>query len=426
MKHPDPPAKAFVCFHTLGMTLVILLLFYAIHMTRCRFAIYFSWVTIIFFAVYLLFKTIKKINRHQPGQLPWGTLTLAVIAVLVMTLFVVSYISNKKKFPDLLNVVKPAKIIEKQWNSRLWSLQAAMKIWKDNPLFGVGGGGYKKCLLPYVGPPKKPFCLSNVHNDPLQFLCELGIVGMGLLMGVFFFLAARIFAANPWNRGLLFFGMLGLGGVVLHSLVDLPFRSPPVFMAFGLVMAGLGINRDPQQQRERLSYNHSSSTAPISRYVYFYTLLGLFFVMVVWWVLFPLRQGISRNIVREAERQYREYRETTVMTRPGLDTPGKSLQSTNALLRSLWWAKLLYSEYKAPHLLSAKIYFDLYREAGATENNKKVTGNYLKEAFRSSLAAGQYASVGDVDFIRLHAAILDALGYYLEESLFIKGLHPGS
>jgi hypothetical protein len=415
--HPGPPAKAFICFPAPGLILVILLLFYTIHKTRCRFAIYFSWITIIIFTVFFLLQTIKKLKRRQPGRPPWGTISLVAFAGLLMTLFVLSYVSNNKKFPDLLTLVKPAKIVEEQWNSRLWSLQAAVKIWKDNPLFGVGGGGYQKCLLPYVGQPQQPyFCLHNVHNDPLQYLCELGIVGMGLLIGVFILLAINIFLSDTRNQGLVSFGLLGLGGVVLHSLVDLPFRSLPVLMAFGVVMAGLGINRNPQRYREKLNVKNRTSIAFLNRYVYFYVLPALFLILAVWWILAPLRQGISRDMVREVERYYHENREKIIMRQ----------SETAAPLRTLWWAKLIYSEYKEPHLLSAKIYFDLYRAAVAsTKKSEKSAGNYLKKALRNSLTASQYINGGDAEFIKIHAAILDALGNNLEESLFIKGLLPG-
>jgi hypothetical protein len=392
---------------------IILFLFYTVHMTRCLYAIYFSWMTAVFFVSYLLFKTIKKKKNRHVQLVPIG---MVIISLLLMTLFVISFLANKKKSPELWWITKPAKIIEEQLDSRLWSIKAAVKIWKDYPIFGVGGGGYSKCLLPYVGLPKEKYiCLSNVHNDLMQFLCELGIVGTVLILSIFVLLVFRIAYSGVWKKPFVFFGLLGVSGVLIHSLIDLPFRSPPIIIAFVVVLAGYGMLQTKQRQEEQIIKKKGFFTSFVTRFVNFYTIFFFFISIVVWWAFTPVRQDISRNIVRDVDKKY----EAKLIT-PRYDnvTPGQSRNASPALLRSLWWAKLLYAEYKDLHLLSAKINFDLYRNAGA--NNKKAAKSYLREALRSSLTARRFTTYGDIEFVKLHTAVLDALGYYLEESWCVK------
>ena len=53
----------------------------------------------------------------------------------------------------------------------------------------------------------------------------------------------------------------------------------------------------------------------------------------------------------------------------------------------------------------------------------------LKEAFRSTLAARRYSTYGDIESVKLYSAVLDDLGYYLEESWCLLNLgkaHPDS
>jgi hypothetical protein len=394
---------------------IILFLFYTVHITRCLYAIYFSWMAAVFFISYLLFKTIKKKKNRHFHLVPIG---MVIISLLLMTLFIISFLANKKKSPELWWITKPGKIIEEQLDSRLWSIKAAVKIWKDYPIFGVGGGGYSKCLLPYVGLPKEKYiCLSNVHNDLMQFLCEWGIVGTVLILSIFALLVFGIAYTGEWKKPFVFFGLLGVSGVLIHSLIDLPFRSPPVIIAFVVVLAGYGMLQTKQHQEEEIIKKRGSFTSFVTRFVHFYTILVLFLIFIVWWVFTPVRQKLSRDIVRDVERDY----EAQIIT-PQFDsvTPGQSQNASPGLLRSLWWAKLLYAEYKDLHLLSAKINFDLYRNAKA--NNEKFSKSYLKEAFRSSLTARRFTTYGDIEFVKLHTAILDELGYYLEESWCLKGL----
>jgi O-antigen ligase len=392
------------------ITCIILLLFITIHLTACRYAILFSWAVVVFFLFYLLYKTFK--NKPTQHPLP-GKILIAAFCLLVLVSCIFFFLSNKDIHSEISTMSNPGKVIGEQFNSRAWAFAAAAKMWKDYPVFGVGGNGYREYLSQYAKIPKKGYvCLSNVHNDVLQFLCEFGIAGLGLMLGIIGLLAVRIARFQERKNAWVFFGLLGVFGVAMQSMIDVPFRSPPIIIAFVVVLAGYGML--PHDQG-KVTGKKGSVSRFVTRFVNFYSILFLFVSIILWLVFTPIRQKASRDIVRDVER---EYYAKFMIPRYDNITPGKSQNASPAMLRSLWWAKLLYSEYKDLHLLSAKINFDLYRNA-KTEN-KKDAGSYLKEAFRSSLAARRFTTYADIKFVKVHAAILDALGYYLEESWCLR------
>jgi O-antigen ligase len=402
------------------LLIIIMLFFLAIHLTRCRFAILFSWMIALVFALYFLLVVSRKKSGRKRKTMITAVTCIGLSIIISFTLYMKT---NKGLTSKLSAMLKPGKFIEEQFNLKFWQVEAAAKMWRDYPFFGVGGRGFREHLLQYVGDPKKRYFAKNyrgmayVHNDFMQFLCEFGIVGTGLLMAVFFLLAAKIAVSKEKKEGFVLFGVLGLCGVLIHSLIDLPFRSPPVIIAFTVVLAGYSKLCQPQQHKREMANDTSSFTGFVTRFVNFYTILLVFVFILAWWALSPVRKNVSKDIVREVERTYEA---ALVSPRHDNVTPPKSRNASPALLRSLWWAKLLYSDYKKPHLLSARINFDLYRST--KEKNAKKAKGYLKEAFRSSLAARRFTNYGDIGFIKLHTAVLDALGYYLEESWCVLNL----
>ncbi|UCH95366.1 MAG: O-antigen ligase family protein [Candidatus Aminicenantes bacterium] len=404
-----------------GILLVsILLLLYVIHLTHSRYAMLFSWLTTAFFTFHLLYLSIGK---DLDKRLKIGIIAIVVVGLIVIGLFALYHTAKGDILSKLTKMSEPGKFINEQFDLKFWQVVAAAKMWRDYPLFGIGGGSYREYLLQYVRNHKERYIATHywgmayVHNDLMQFLCEFGIIGTGLLAAVFLFLVSRIAASRQWKQGFFFFGLLGAGGVFIHSLIDLPFRSPPVIIAFVVILAGYGILQTQQRHQEQITKKKGSFISFVTRFVNFYTLVFLFISIVMWWILTPIRQKVSQDIVREVKREY----EAKLITFPYNNvTPGISQNASPALLRSLWWAKLLYAEYKELHLLSAKINFDLYRNA--SPKNEKGAKSYLKEAFRSSLTARRFTTYGDIEFIKLHTAVLDALGYYLEESWCLKCL----
>ena len=80
---------------------------------------------------------------------------------------------------------------------------------------------------------------ANVHNDPLQFLAEFGLVGAGLLAALVVALLRPLWDRHIWRQPLVLFALLGLGLTFAHSLIDLPFRCPSILWLWGTSLAAL-------------------------------------------------------------------------------------------------------------------------------------------------------------------------------------------
>lgn len=139
---------------------------------------------------------------------------------------------------------------------------AAVKIWQDNPWPGIGGWCFKDYVALYVPKsewPKlrKSYGMANVHNDFLQFLCEHGAIGGGLMLGI----VVTILVHLAWNLAHMkralnqdldkkssWFGSLpptvvlslaGLTCTLVHCTIDLPFRSTAILITWFVVLACL-------------------------------------------------------------------------------------------------------------------------------------------------------------------------------------------
>jgi O-antigen ligase len=127
------------------------------------------------------------------------------------------------------------------------------RIWRDTttliqdyPLFGCGMGGYGSCFLLYktVAPMNT---VDYVHNDYLQVLAELGI--LGFLAGLVF--VGRVLqqtrrgilhAATSEDRYLAIACLSSITAMLLHSLVDFNMYVPANGMVFAWVMGTTGIH----------------------------------------------------------------------------------------------------------------------------------------------------------------------------------------
>jgi hypothetical protein len=132
---------------------------------------------------------------------------------------------------------------------------AAVSIWREHPLFGVGGWGFRHYLPHYV-PLKNATAYmpgqANVHHDPLQFLVEFGLAGAGLLALTLLLLVLpalrailKIGSPEPGDVRPRFLRIPPLGLALLvgplltlvHSLADLPFRSPAILWLWAAMLA---------------------------------------------------------------------------------------------------------------------------------------------------------------------------------------------
>ena len=116
-------------------------------------------------------------------------------------------------------------------------------MWQDNPLFGVGGWGFRHLLSHYVPEDMWGWVRfpgrANVHCDPLQFLVEFGAVGYGLMTAALATLVIPLFQKRSRHSVLLLMPVIGILLVVVFSLIDLPFRCPAILFTWVVILAAL-------------------------------------------------------------------------------------------------------------------------------------------------------------------------------------------
>jgi len=221
-----------------GWGLAGILNFVGANLSFSRAGILLSWVLVAFALVYLLWKGYRRWRSGTWINVSLGALLVTVAAAMTMEQFGGKTIT--RELATLRKTIDPRAVRAPHYTlllgDRVAMLQAAGNIWLDYPWFGCGGWGYRY-LLPYELPEDSwqsssaAYGKANVHNDPAQFLAEFGAVGAGLMT------VCVIGLARPalWIRRRSPLTTLILAGavlVVIHSLVDLPFRSPAITYAW--------------------------------------------------------------------------------------------------------------------------------------------------------------------------------------------------
>jgi O-antigen ligase len=97
---------------------------------------------------------------------------------------------------------------------------AVVKMLPERPFFGFGAGTFA-AAYPYFRDPANIGHFRYAHNDWLQYLVELGLVGFFLLCGLLY-ASASTFRLRIETAGFAF----ALAGAGLHALVDFPVHVP--------------------------------------------------------------------------------------------------------------------------------------------------------------------------------------------------------
>jgi O-antigen ligase len=118
---------------------------------------------------------------------------------------------------------------------RLEIWEASWELFKQNPVAGVGFGGY------WVGVSRHyaaggDFLPYQAHNDYLEVLASGGVVGAALFAWLVTAATrrarAQLKAGGPFRRAACFGALTGLAGVAVHSAVEFGLHNLPVSVLF--------------------------------------------------------------------------------------------------------------------------------------------------------------------------------------------------
>jgi tetratricopeptide (TPR) repeat protein/O-antigen ligase len=177
-------------------------------------------------------------------------------AVVFCSLFFILWFGYKPVYKELMTVS----------NMETGSAACRLSLWKstsamfaDKPITGTGLGTFD-----YIYPKYR---LADVysravytHNDWLQLLAELGIIGFIIIVSgmavLFIKVCKRLNLAKHdvgWTKGLIVGGLSSIGAGVVHALVDFNFHIPAIAVLFTIIIAITVIGH--------LSYSNLEQTA---------------------------------------------------------------------------------------------------------------------------------------------------------------------
>lgn len=120
-----------------------------------------------------------------------------------------------------------------------WANTAELFI--DYPLLGTGLGTFPS-LYPDKESGDTLIRLYHAHNDYIEYLSELGIVGMVLLLGGILFMLIKSFIVwkgrrHPEVKGLGLGGVIAVVCILIHSLTDFNLHIPANMLLFSAVLS---------------------------------------------------------------------------------------------------------------------------------------------------------------------------------------------
>jgi len=123
---------------------------------------------------------------------------------------------------------------------RMWG--NVLTIIRDFPIFGTGLGTFASAYPVYATVKFEGMVLVHAHNDYLEVLSELGLVGFLLLAGLVFYVTGDSFRTwsrrrNPEIKGLAMGGIISVFIILVHSLTDFNLHIPANTLLFSVVLA---------------------------------------------------------------------------------------------------------------------------------------------------------------------------------------------
>ena len=121
--------------------------------------------------------------------------------------------------------------------------QFGLVQFKEFWLFGYGAGAFELIFKLFYNIPPGQFIATHAHNDGIELMGEVGIIGLSILFLLFITYIKKLFSKTNQERGFSRFILLGLLLIVLfiQSFVDFSLHIPGiaillfVILSFGLV-----------------------------------------------------------------------------------------------------------------------------------------------------------------------------------------------
>ncbi|WEK53931.1 MAG: O-antigen ligase family protein [Candidatus Cohnella colombiensis] len=175
-----------------------------------------------------------KIKRLSNLWIPGSIIVIIVIAIMLWnTEFLTQLLPSA--LSDRLNEItfQTHSVLE-----RLTMYQDALKIWRDYPITGGGGGVWEALYERYQS---YPYISSQVHSFPIRVLIETGLVGFVIVIGFILFVLTsyliRCLKNKDRDENYSIYFLIS-SAIFVHSLIDFGMN---YFYLIAIVFLCLGI-----------------------------------------------------------------------------------------------------------------------------------------------------------------------------------------
>lgn len=170
-----------------------------------------------------------------------GNRTVSIIVACVTLAFVgagAAYLNLGKSIAQLGTLFEPG--VGEHIDFRISARKATYDLFQDEPLTGWGAGSFrhvfpqKQQFYPeifYAGGDKHLFW-DHAHNDYVQALAELGIIGLCLPLLALAWLVWRLCRLGGLGQPAFLLIVLGLGMTMAHSWMDFPLSNTAIVTTF--------------------------------------------------------------------------------------------------------------------------------------------------------------------------------------------------
>ena len=192
----------------------------------------------ILMAVMIVATGLSLLDSQNTNRFRLGAFIIGIILILILIDFFFLGNAQRNFFHSLTDdsTTSRQKIFSSTW-----------QIIRENSLFGSGLGSFQEVYASQEDTNKVTSSFVNhAHNDYLEFIMEMGVVGVGLVLGLIFWWSksaiklAKASADYQYAKA----GAIALLIVFIHSFVDYPIRTLTISAIIG-VSAGLmqrGVN----------------------------------------------------------------------------------------------------------------------------------------------------------------------------------------
>ncbi len=167
--------------------------------------------------------------RHQQK----GVKNFLKVSFLIITLIVL--------YVGVGSVVERFTRMKLMEEGRFTYWENTMEMVGNYPVFGTGLGTFG-AVYPAYEESSRDIWVSHAHNDYLEYLSEVGFLGIVLLLGGILFMGVHSFLIwqyrrHPEVKGYALGGIVALVAILIHSITDFNLHIPANMVLFTVVLS---------------------------------------------------------------------------------------------------------------------------------------------------------------------------------------------